>query len=160
MLGGHTDPCVRKDVAVTVRDAERLDLEAQPASVGEARRFVRKVLGSWGYEDAVDTAALLTSELATNAVLHARTSYAVVITHDDEMVRVEVLDGSQVLPRPRANSATAATGRGVAMVARLATSWGTTPESRLDGFAKGVWFTVPQTGSVEDVWSDDWAEGI
>ena len=144
---------------MTVRDAERLDLEAQPASVGEARRFVRKVLGTWGFDRAIDTAALLASELATNAVLHARTPYAILLSHDDEVVRVEVLDGSVVAPRPRTNSALAATGRGIAMVARLASSWGPTPDARLAGFAKGVWFTVPIAGAAEDVWSDDWAEG-
>ena len=159
MLGARADECVRKDVAVTVRDAERLDLEAQPASVAEARRFVRKVLGSWGFDEAIDTATLLTSELATNALLHARTPYAVVVSHDGDLVRVEVLDGTTVPPRQRANSVTAATGRGVAMVARVASSWGETPPERLQGFAKGIWFAVPTEGSAESVWTEDWAEG-
>lgn len=159
VLGGRTVRAVRQYVRVTVRDVERLDLEAQPASVSEARRFVRKVLGSWGYDEAIDTAALLTSELATNAVLHARTRYAVLVAQDDDHVRIEVLDGSAVPPRARVNSPTAATGRGVAMVDRLAAAWGATPPARLHGFAKGVWFTVPLVGSGDSSWGD-WAEGL
>ena len=151
---------MRHYVGVTVRDAERLDLEPQPSSVAEARRFVRKVLGSWGYDELIDTVALLTSELATNAVLHARTAFAVLVARDDAQVRVDVLDGSSVTPRRRTNSTTAATGRGVALVDRVASGWGTTPASRLDGFAKGVWFTVPLSAGSGDAWGGDWLEGL
>ena len=121
----------------------RLDLPAEPASVGQARRFVRRVLHDWGLEDLVDTGQLLTSELATNAVLHARTAFAVVVSRTAKAVRVDVLDGSAVQPRSRQPSLTAATGRGVNMVEALAEQWGTTPETQLHGYAKGVYFTLP-----------------
>lgn len=121
----------------------RVDLPAEPASVGQARRFVRRVLDDWGLDDLIDTVQLLTSELATNAVLHARTAFAVLVSRTDNEVRVDVLDGSAVQPRSRQPSPTAATGRGVNMVAALAEQWGTTPESQLQGFAKGVYFTLP-----------------
>ena len=120
----------------------RVDLPAEPASVGQARRFVGRVLAEWGLDDLADTVVLLTSELATNAVLHARTSFAVVVTREPSEVRVDVLDGSVVSPRERQPSPTAATGRGVAMVASLADAWGSTPEPEQYGFAKGVFFTV------------------
>ena len=151
---------MREDVTVTVRDAARLDLEAQPASVGQARRFVRGLLQEWDLDGLVDTASLLVSELATNAVLHARTPYALRVLRDDEQVRVDVLDGSLVQPRRRLNSATAATGRGVALVEELASAWGATAADELEGFAKGVWFTLPVTGVVEDAWAGDWLEGL
>jgi hypothetical protein len=121
----------------------RVDLPAEPASVGQARRFVRSVLADWGLEVLVDTVTLLTSELATNAVLHARTGFAVVVSRSSKVVRVDVLDGSVVTPRSRTPSLTAATGRGVNMVAALADQWGPTPQTQLHGFAKGVYFTVP-----------------
>ena len=124
----------------------RVDLPAEPASVGQARRFVRGVLADWGLESLVDTVTLLTSELATNAVLHARTGFAVVVSWSPKDVRVDVLDGSAVAPRPRQPSLTAATGRGVNMVAALADHWGPTPQTQLHGFAKGVYFTVPTVG--------------
>jgi hypothetical protein len=120
-----------------------VDLPAEPASVGQARRFVRGVLADWKLESLVDTVTLLTSELATNAVLHARTGFAVVVSVSAREVRVDVLDGSAVTPRSRQPSLTAATGRGVNMVAALADHWGATPQTQLHGFAKGVYFTVP-----------------
>jgi hypothetical protein len=122
-----------------------VDLPAEPASVGQARRFVRGVLADWKLESLVDTVTLLTSELATNAVLHARTGFAVVVSLSGREVRVDVLDGSMVTPRSRQPSLTAATGRGVNMVAALADDWGPTPQTQLHGFAKGVYFTVPIT---------------
>jgi hypothetical protein len=121
----------------------RVDLPAEPASVREARRFVSRALDDWGLAELADTVVLLTSELATNAVLHARTGFAVVICRTDTEVRVDVLDGSSVTPRARVASTMAATGRGVQMVATLATDWGPTAPPELQGFAKGVWFTVP-----------------
>jgi anti-sigma regulatory factor (Ser/Thr protein kinase) len=140
---------------VTASGAQRLDLSADPSSVGEARRFVKRVLVDWGLNDAVDLVTLLVSELATNAVLHARTAYAVVVSADRQDVTVEVLDGSEVPPRRRQNSPSAATGRGVALIDRLAGSWGSRPG--VNGFAKGVWFTVPLAGTSAAIWdlSDD-----
>ena len=104
---------------------------------------MRTVLGDWDLEQLVDTVQLLTSELATNAVLHARTRFAVVVSRTSACLRVDVLDGSSVPARSRRPSVTAGTGRGVAMVERLASQWGPTPETELEGFAKGVYFTVP-----------------
>lgn len=146
---------------MTVRDAVRLDLQAQPASVSEARRFVRRVLTEWDLPEVIDTVALLTSELATNAVLHARTPYAVLVQRDNGDVRVDVLDGSEVAPWRRKNTQLAATGRGVAMVERLSTAWGNTPAKDLQGFAKGVWFAVPASGVGESTWDGrDWPDGL
>ena len=121
----------------------RVDLPADPASVGAARRFVRRALEDWGLDGLTDTVVLLTSELATNAILHARTAFAVVVSRSAAQVRVDVLDGSTVSLRNRQPSAMAGTGRGVNMVAALADNWGATPDTQLDGFAKGVYFTVP-----------------
>ena len=145
---------------VTVRGAEKLELAAEPASVGQARRFVRRVLTDWGLDELVDTVALLTSELATNALLHARTGFAVVISRDDQQVRVDVLDGSTALPRQRRRSTTAATGRGIAMVAQLAGSWGPTAPRDLHGYAKGVYFCVPLAGVEDTAWHGNWLDGL
>src|SRR6478609_99054 len=43
-------------------------------SVATARAFVRDTLQGWGYNDVVDDAVVLTSELVTNAVVHAGTA--------------------------------------------------------------------------------------
>ena len=132
-----------QNVAVTGPLVLRLDLEGSPASVSQARRFVRQTLEAWHVDGAVDAAMLLTSELATNAVLHARSDFAVLVAQDGDQVRIDVLDGSPVAPQRRHHSSTAATGRGVALVESLASDWGLTPPDRLAGFAKGVWFSLP-----------------
>ena len=142
-MGEPNQTPVRHNVSVAEPLSARVELPAEPASVGQARRFIRGVLRDWDLDDLVDTVALLTSELATNAVLHARTAFAVVVSRTQSSVRVDVLDGSLVSPRTRTPTPTAATGRGVNMVAAMADHWGATPPARLQGYAKGVYFTVP-----------------
>jgi hypothetical protein len=88
-------------------------------------------LGSW--------AALLTSEVVTNAVLHARTDIGIGVRVDGAVVHVEVCDQSTVTPRARPFGVQASTGRGLVLVDRLATRWGV--EERVAG--KVVWFDVP-----------------
>jgi anti-sigma regulatory factor (Ser/Thr protein kinase) len=122
--------------------AERLDLPAEPSSVRAARVFVTRLLREWGCDGLAETAALLTSELATNVVLHARTPFAVVVAKTLDGARVDVLDRSRVSPVLRGHDLQAPTGRGLALIASLASSWGETPGSELDGFVKGVRFSV------------------
>lgn len=57
----------------------------------------------------------------------------------NDVVRVEVVDGSAELPRARAFSATAATGRGLRLLETLVARWGirTVPRG-----GKVVWFEV------------------
>lgn len=108
-----------------------------PESVRDARRFVLDVLAPVDDELAGD-AALLASELATNAVIHAQTSFQVVIRHEADAVRVEVQDGSTASARRCRYSATSGTGRGLGMVEDLAEQWGIDPA----GAGKAVWFVL------------------
>jgi anti-sigma regulatory factor (Ser/Thr protein kinase) len=101
-----------------------LDLAPSPASVGEARRFTVATLRRWGRDDLTTSAALLVSELVTNAILHARTMIQLCLVHRDEVVRVEVRDGSSIRPAVRDHGLDATTGRGLALVSLLAASWG------------------------------------
>lgn len=123
--------------------ADRLDLRAEPSSVAEARAFVVRVLADWGLEAYVDTAALITSELATNVVLHARTGYAVVVARTSMGAQIDVLDDSPTAPVLQAHTFSEPGGRGLLIVDGLATSWGPTPSSDLGGFAKGIRFRIP-----------------
>ena len=148
------------DSSVQGVDVQRLDLTAEPASVGQARRFARQNLLAWELEELIDPVCLLTSELATNAVLHARTAYAVIMTRGEGVLRVDVLDDSPVTPERRRNSALAATGRGVALVETLATDWGATDEAGLAGFVKGVWFSLRLDSTDEAAWAGDWLDGL
>ncbi|MFI0453865.1 SpoIIE family protein phosphatase [Actinomadura sp. 6N118] len=111
------------------------------ASVADARRFVRRVLADWGMEEAADDAVLATSELATNAVTYAGTSFEVACRLADDQIQVEVRDlhPTRAIAMPGLN---ASSGRGLPSIARLAASWGVTYEGR----TKGVWFRLPRPG--------------
>jgi anti-sigma regulatory factor (Ser/Thr protein kinase) len=98
-------------------------LPATARSVTDARHFVLDALSSWGRDELADTAALLTSEVVTNAVLHARTAMDVVVRLIDDGVVVEVTDGSRHSPRGRQPTLDSTTGRGLDLLDRLATAW-------------------------------------
>src|SRR4051812_50210407 len=85
--------------------ADSLTLPARAESVSKARRFVRQRLLELSAEAATDDAETLVSELATNAVLHARTEYTIRVTRSNGMIRVRVHDLSAVLPPPRPHRA-------------------------------------------------------
>lgn len=103
-----------------------------------ARRFVRRTLTDWDMAQVADDALLATSELATNAVTYAGTSFEVRCLLDEHGVRIEVLDQhpTRHIAMPAAE---ATSGRGLPSIDRLATSWGVTYE----GLTKGVWFRLP-----------------
>lgn len=136
---------------------DRLECRPDPTSVRAARLFVVDRLQDWGLDDLVDSAALLTSELATNAVLHTRRPFFVQAQRQGSSVRIEVIDRSGELPRlprhlARSRSGTASTGdllggddpvdrlfSGLGMVDAVATRWGT---DLLPGQGKVVWFEL------------------
>jgi anti-sigma regulatory factor (Ser/Thr protein kinase) len=108
-------------------------------SVGAARSFVRTCIEDLDLDH--DAAVLLTSELVSNAVVHAHTPFEVSVTATPERVRVAVADDDrsdvQVLTPPM----DAEHGRGLALVAALASAWGTD----LTSSGKTVWFEVTRT---------------
>jgi serine phosphatase RsbU (regulator of sigma subunit)/anti-sigma regulatory factor (Ser/Thr protein kinase) len=95
--------------------------------------------------DLVDTAVLLASELCENAVLHAGTEFEVALTVTDADLTVAVTDRGPGplelhLAQPRQRYGRAAShGRGLALVQRLATTWGTRHEA--DG-RHVIWFSL------------------
>ena len=111
-------------------------LPGMTASVPTARRFVESVLTGWGLPDLGWTAAMLTSELATNCALHAGTAFRVrVLRTGEATVRLEVTDSSLRLPQQRQHSSTSTTGRGLRIIGELSSAWGV--QSTADG--KTVW---------------------
>lgn len=118
-----------------------LTLSGVTASVPLARRFVRSTLQSWERDGLIETAVLVVSELATNAVLHARSAFTVTVVLDEHGgLRIEVLDGSPKLPLRRAASRGATTGRGLAIVQGLVTDWGSEPLET----GKRIWVQLDQ----------------
>ncbi|MEO6713951.1 MAG: ATP-binding protein [Mycobacteriales bacterium] len=97
----------------------------ETSSVRAARQFVGAHLEDLGQPDLLWSALQLVSELATNAVLHARSTFSVAVSVlADGAVRIEVGDTGDALPHQRHYGVDATTGRGVAVVAGLARDWG------------------------------------
>lgn len=129
----------RQSVLVT------LDLAPSPASVGVARRFTVDTLRRWGRDDLTTTGALLVTELVTNAILHARTMVQLCLELRDEIIRVEVRDGSSIRPALRDHGLHATTGRGLNLVSRLAAAWGVD----VGGSGKTVWAHLAEDAADE-----------
>lgn len=117
-----------------------LALPADTSAALKARAFVRACSDDVVPDpEVLDTLTLLTSEVVTNAVLHGGGPIELRFTpQDNGGARVEVEDGSPALPQPRQYEADATTGRGLGMVAALASAWGVT--NGVGG--KTVWFEV------------------
>jgi anti-sigma regulatory factor (Ser/Thr protein kinase) len=86
---------------VTARSAGTT-LEPDPLAAREAREFVVDTCRTWGLADQLETVQLLTSELVTNGVLHARTPLGVELRADDDSLTVEVRDHDRRSPVRRA----------------------------------------------------------
>ena len=113
----------------------------ESASAARARRFVESVLHTSGRADLAstgETAALLTSEVVTNAVLHAAGAIDVHVDLCVDVVRVSVSDEGRGLPVRKSDSSDATTGRGLLLVERLAHRWGVDRHEH----GKTVWFEV------------------
>ncbi|MFG1943531.1 SpoIIE family protein phosphatase [Nonomuraea sp. NPDC048826] len=116
--------------------------DGTPHAPAAARRFVRQVLGEWRLSHLAEDAVLLTSELVTNAVVHAGTGIELTCRLDAEAVppkfEIEVDDqhpGRAVLGEPVPADPMSTSGRGLALAGMLADAWGVTYTRT----AKRVW---------------------
>ena len=128
----------------------------EPAAVAAARKFVRDTLRSWldtapGAEadgGLVDDAVLLTSELVTNAVVHAGTQVQVTCKLAAGAVEVVVRDShpARMVPGPAPDDTVPAErtgGRGLLLPSALAAAWGVSYGTD----AKAVWFRMGLPGA-------------
>ncbi|MGR6973121.1 SpoIIE family protein phosphatase [Streptomyces cynarae] len=137
----HVENRTRRSV-ITARAAA--SFEPVGRSVASARSFVRDTLQGWGFADIVDDAVVLTSELVTNAVVHAGTAADVLCLRSDDGVRIEVADRYPEREIPLQSTAVdmgspdREGGRGLQLCAALAGRWGVeyTPTH------KQVWFQL------------------
>ena len=97
---------------------------ATPAHVGAARRFVTATLEEWSADGFVWAATTVVSELATNALLHARSEFTVSLELDGDVLRIAVSDRSLRLPQQRRYDADATTGRGLHLLHELSSADG------------------------------------
>lgn len=101
-----------------------VELPPEPASATRARQLARERLSVACPPDVLETIALLVTELVTNAILHARTPLQLVIETHPHHVRLCVEDSSPEQPEIHRYEADAVTGRGLALVESLSSSWG------------------------------------
>jgi uncharacterized protein YjbJ (UPF0337 family)/anti-sigma regulatory factor (Ser/Thr protein kinase) len=128
------------DTPLRTHTTARFDPE--PRAPREARKFVTETLARWSCDRLAEAASLLTSELVTNAVLHAGTPVELTLCRMGGGVRVEVADEApQSVERARpVRQEEATTGRGLTMVEALAEHWGVT----LARSGKSVWFELEE----------------
>lgn len=113
-------------------------LAPSPQSARDARRFLEGVLAGADL-DTLYTAQLLTSELVTNAVLHAGTDIEVRAWETDGRIHVRVYDEmASRLPIPHDQAPDAGTGRGLHMVEHLSAACGV----EVSAGGKTVWFEL------------------
>ncbi|MFC7261621.1 ATP-binding protein [Streptomyces lutosisoli] len=106
----------------------RFELAAHPGSVAQARRLARARLSGWAVcEDTCDTAALVISELVTNAIVHAAGERVLCELHDaSDVVRIAVRDEGCAPgePHPSPQRPEEEHGRGLLLVAAVSRAWG------------------------------------
>jgi anti-sigma regulatory factor (Ser/Thr protein kinase) len=126
-------------------ETARLELPGTPAAPSVARLFIRNLCKEWGALSVCDVAELLSSELVTNAVIHAHSPVELQAVYDDKSIlRIDVYDRSPgvVSSEPRQPAEGAEGGRGLAIVAKLSCRWGVDLLSQ----GKRVWFTLANSG--------------
>ncbi|MGI5374601.1 ATP-binding protein [Streptomyces sp. CA-251387] len=122
----------------------RFELAAHPGSPAQARRLTRARLGGWSVcEDTCDTAALVVSELVTNAIVHTASEHIVCELHDGaELVRIAVRDEGCAPgePHPLAARPEEEHGRGLLLIDALCHAWGVHEQ----GSGLVIWVDLPR----------------
>lgn len=104
------------------------------------RNLVREALASTSVATR-STATLLASELATNAVVHARSEFEISVDLVDHVVRVTVTDRGGGRPTVLQPDTDRVGGRGLWMISQMSSRWGTTTV----GSETAVWFELDDT---------------
>ncbi|WP_212994828.1 ATP-binding protein [Actinoplanes auranticolor] len=133
-------------IAGKVSRADRLQvrLAPRPSSVRAARDLVAQACHTWRLPDLRNDAALIMSELVSNAVDHASTDFVVTVFRRGGRLHLAVRDGDSRYPLMDAAADTmrsapvAARGRGLRLVHAIAAAWGAVPAHS----GKVVWATV------------------
>ncbi|GAA4681785.1 hypothetical protein GCM10023324_39880 [Streptomyces youssoufiensis] len=135
--------------ARTGHDAElfhnaALELLGGVEAAPRARAFASGVLASWRFPTELrDLGVLATSELVANSLQHGTPPMRLRLRRTDRRLIIEVTDGDDHLPRRRRAEPADEAGRGISIIATIASSWGSrrTPDG-----GKAVWceFALPR----------------
>ena len=145
-----------------VRASTELPLGREPRAVAQARRFVTARLAASGLEELSEAAALVTTELVTNVLMHTGSSATLRMSIAAGSVRIEVEDGCPALPVPGILDPTGGCGRGLVLVEQFTQRWGV---ERVPDAGKIVWFELVagvaalvgdlSADQLLDMWDDD-----
>jgi anti-sigma regulatory factor (Ser/Thr protein kinase) len=136
----------RRAIAARVSRAHRMQarLEPRPASVKAARDLVAQACRAWHLTELLHDTWLIVSELAANAVQHARTDFIVTVSRTGDRLHVAIHDCVSRFPRPSEPALVSPQaslderGRGLRLVHTVAAAWGAIPTRE----GKVVWATV------------------
>jgi anti-sigma regulatory factor (Ser/Thr protein kinase) len=117
----------------------RVPLRGTANDLSTVRRAVGDVIAHCRAEVDLAAVRLLADELTANAVRHAGGATDVLIRGSVDAVYVEVTDASPALPVPARPGPNDDRGRGLLLVERLASAWGTRAPQ---GGGKTVWFEI------------------
>lgn len=120
-----------------------LELHGGTEAAPRARAFASGVLASWRFAPELhDLGVLAASELVANSLQHGTPPMRLRLRRTDRRLIVEVTDGDDHLPRRRTAEPADEAGRGISIVATIASNWGSrrTPDG-----GKAVWceFALP-----------------
>jgi anti-sigma regulatory factor (Ser/Thr protein kinase) len=121
-----------------------LELAPLPTAASCARLHTVHVLHEWGLRELADDAAMVVSELATNAadasvMLPERPPITLRLIATGTSLLIEAWDQSPADPEPREADADSECGRGLAVVAALSARWGC---ERTGSRRKVVWAEI------------------
>ena len=105
---------------------------------------MREICATCALDALADDAELLVSELVTNVFLHAHTDCLIRAELGDHLMRVEVVDEDERDVRPVTKADGTEQGRGLHIVAALATEWGV----HYQPAGKTIWFTLASTAGL------------
>ncbi|MFJ1620583.1 SpoIIE family protein phosphatase [Streptomyces sp. NPDC088190] len=121
-----------------------LDLLGGIEAAPRARAFATGVLTSWRFPvELCDLGVLAAGELVANSLKHGTPPMRLGLRRTDRRLIIEVTDGDDHLPRRRRADPADEAGRGISIVATIASSWGS---RRTPGGGKAVWceFALPR----------------
>jgi hypothetical protein len=139
-LYGHEEELADRVVGY-LRDALRGDATSRAFALSgdapaAARHFAVDAVRRLGAADLADDAALVVTELAANAVVHARTGFTVDLAAGPDVLRISVRDAGPLPPGAAGPQLPAAPLHGLGAVDALASRWGIEP---LGHSGKSVW---------------------
>jgi hypothetical protein len=132
VVGVSLDVVQRQMVSLAPAEHATMTLEPGLTAPRSARAFVARACLGWQVLSVTGHACLVTSELVTNAVLHADTAVQLTVSHCPGRLRIAVQDGDEMRPANAWSTISEGTlpptsGRGLLLVSSVCRSWGVYP---------------------------------